>query len=301
MTGDNFNSAYNQVLHRAFLLAAETGEWCRPIHLLAALAEGDGPISDALRPPDGGLLFPRSAGPPPVHGGGASYLTMQTQQAARQLASQRGETATPEHLFLAVLDQADPEAVALLSHAGLDLSIIRTTALDILGAPSDLPPIAMPPLAPAGTMDRPPLSVDELDPAAWVALCWRQDHLPLRRLQRRSHYEALQHLESRACWRTTSKLGLDDDQRYSLSRHHLDRVEQLAAQARPDLVELRSSRPQGPVAMSVATRRRPRLRWPLRMNFTVGWGTWFSNRQVGLRDRWFRVLTISDYKGAPQP
>ena len=139
MTGDDFNSAYNQVLHRAFLIAAETGEWCRPIHLLAALAEGDGPISDALRPPDGGLLFPRSAGPPPVHGGGASYLTMQTQQAARQLASQRGETATPEHLFLAVLDQADPEAVALLSHAGLDLSIIRTTALDILGAPSDLP------------------------------------------------------------------------------------------------------------------------------------------------------------------
>lgn len=294
------NSAYNQVLHRAFLIAAETGERCRPVHLLAALAEGGGPISDALRPPHGGLLFPRSADPSPVYGGGASYLTMQTQQAARRLAAQRGKTTTPEHLFLAVLDQADPEAVAMLSHAGLDLSIIRTTALDVLGAPPDLPPIAMPTLAPTGTMDRPPLSVDELDPAAWAALCWRQDHLPLRRLQRRSHYEALQHLESRACWRTAAKLGLDDDQRYSLSRHHLDRVEQLAAKANPDLVELRSARPRFPTVVMVPVRRR-RLHRPRWMNFTVGWGTWFSNRQIGLHNRWFRVRTIAYYKGAPQP
>ena len=132
-----------------------------------------------------------------MHGGDASYLSIQTQQAAR-LEAQRGETTTPEHLLLAILDQADPEAVAVLSHAGLDLSIIRTTALDILGAPPDLPPIATPTLAPAGTMNRPPPSVDELDSTAWAALRWRQDHLPLRRLQRRSHYEALQHLECRA-------------------------------------------------------------------------------------------------------
>ena len=303
MAGDDMNSTYDQVLHRAFLIAAETGDRCRPVHLLAALAEGDGPISDALKPSDGGLLFPRPADPPPVHGGGASYLTMQTQQAARRLASQRGETTTPAHLLLAVLDQGDPEAVALLSRSGLDPGIIRTTALDILGAPPDLPPIAMPTLVPAGTMDRPPLSVDELDPTAWAALCWRQDHLPLRRLQRRSHYEALQHLESRACWRTASTLGLDDDQRYSLSRHHRDRVEQLAARAKPDLVELRSARPSPlPIGRAVSGSphpwRRRRRKW---LGFTVGWGTWFSNRQVGLRDRWFRVLTIPDYKGAPQP
>ena len=295
------NSTYDQVLHRGFLIAAETGERCRPVHLLAALAEGDGPISDALRPPDGGLLFPRPVDPSPAHGGGASYLAMQTDQAARRVSSQRSETTTPAHLLLAVLDQGDPEAVALLSHSGLVLSIIRTAALNILAAPPDLPQIVMPALCPAGTMDRPPLGVDELDPAAWAVLCWRQDHLPLRRLQRRSHYEALQHLESRASWRTASNLGLDDDQRYSLSRQHLERVEQLAAQAKPGLVELRSSRPRFATARMMPVRRSHRRRWRKWLRFTVGWGTWLSNRQVGLRDRWFRVLTIGDYKGAPQP
>ena len=58
--------------------------------------------------------------------------------------------------------------------------------------------------------------------------------------------------------------------------------------------------------------RRGRWRWPagtggapaapvaLR-NVTVGWGTWFGNRRVGLRDRWFRLRTSSSYRGAPQP
>lgn len=37
------------------------------------------------------------------------------------------------------------------------------------------------------------------------------------------------------------------------------------------------------------------------LNVTVGWGVWFRNRQVGLRDRWFRLRTIRSYRGAPQP
>jgi len=293
------NSAYHQVLHRAFQIAGETGERCRPVHLLAALAEAAGPISDALMPASGDPLFRRAIGPTPDRGGAASYLLMQSQQAARHLASERGETAGPEHLFLAVIDQAEPEATASLAHAGLELGALRSAALDILGAPADLPPIPMPELTPAGTMDRPPLPISQLDPAAWAAARWRQDHLPLRRLQRRYHYEALRHLESQASWRIASRCGLDNDQRYSLTRHHLDRVEHLAAQAKPDLVDRRSLQPRFPIARPISRSPHP-LHRRQRLGCTVGWGTWFSNRRVGLRDRWFRVLTALDYRGAPQ-
>lgn len=291
-----------QVVHRSLVLAAETNELCRPIHLLAALAELDGLISDALVSPLGRPLLPRSADPPPVHGGGASYLVMQTQEAATQFASERGKTMNPEHLLLAVIDQGDPEVVEVLDLAVIDLAAVRRAALEMLGAPGDLPPIPMPPLTPAGTLDRPPLPVGELDPRASAALCWRQDHMPLRKIRRRGHYAALRHLESQATWRVSSKLSLDDDQRYSLLRHHVDRIEQLAAQAKPELVELRSSVSQFRVrtGMTRTAGRRRRLRRPRWMNFTVGWGTWFANRQVGLRNRWFRFRTISDFRRAPQ-
>lgn len=223
-----------------------------------------------------------------------------TQQAASRLASERGETAGPEHLFLAVLDQADPEAVGLLTRAGLDPAAVRKAALDLLGAPRDLPPIPMPPLTPAGTLDRPPLPVGELDLRAWEALCWRQDHLPLRKVRRRSHYRALSQLESRASWRVASKLAVNDDQRYSLSRHHLDRVERLAALAKPGLVTPGPSRLRDPIARPIPAGRRRHPHRPRWMNFTVGWGSWFTNRGVGLRDRWFRLRTITDYRQAPQ-
>lgn len=210
---------------------------------------------------------------------------------------------------MAVLDQADPEAMASLRRAGLEPRALRVGALRILGAPVDLPPLLMPALAPAGTMDRPALRVDELDPASWEALSWRQEHLPLRRLRSAARYQALRHLESRACSLVATRRGLDDDQRgldddqrYSLSRRHLDRVEQLVAQAHPELIERRSAQTDFPVGRMVTAQADPWRRWRhRRLGFTVGWGTWFSNRRVGLRDRWFRLLTIPDYRGAPQP
>ncbi|MHB8340620.1 MAG: hypothetical protein ACYDB7_05525, partial [Mycobacteriales bacterium] len=156
----------------------------RPGHLLAALAELDGPISDTLRPPHGAPLLSRPTNPAPVHGGGASYLMMQTQQAANQLAAGRNETAGPEHLFLAVLDQAEPEAAAL---------------------------------------------------------------------------------------------------------------------AKPGLVELPPSRHRDSIAMPIPAGQRRRFRRSRRMYFTVGWGTWLANRGVGLRDRWFRLRTMTAYRRAPQP
>jgi hypothetical protein len=295
------DSAYHQVLVRAFRIASATGERARPVHLLAALATAGGPISEALTSPAGGPLF-GDVDDSPGRGGGSSYLLSQTQQAAHRFASERGETPGPEHLFLAVIDQAEPETVALLRHAGLEPSALRVGALRLLGAPADLPPIPMPALTPAGTTDRPALRVDELDPAAWAALCWRQEHLPLRRLRSAGRYHALCHLESRACSLVATRRGLDDDQRYSLSRHHLDRVEQLVAQAHPELVEARSARTSFPIARMVTAQAHPWRRWRRRLfGFTVGWGTWFSNRRVGLRDRCFRLVTVIDYRGAPQP
>jgi hypothetical protein len=298
----HLNNSAHQVVYRAFLIAAETGERCRPVHLLAALAEIAGPIADALRPPGAGPLFPRVPDPPKVHGGGASYLCMQTQQAARDLAIRRGETEAPEHLFLAVIDQAEPEAVALLAGADLDLGDLRKTALEMLGARHDLGTIPIPALVPAGTMDRPALPVGELDPRAWAALCWRRDHLPLGRVRTRSNYEALGHLESRAAWRLASALELDADQGHSLCHHHLDRLEHLLAEAHPSLVDQRRSRESGfPVGSMVTIRSRWQRPYRFRgLRLFVGWGTWCRNRQVNLRNRWFRLRTIAYYRGAPE-
>jgi hypothetical protein len=302
----SLDDAYHEVLVRAFRIASATGEWARPVHLLAALVTAGGPFTEALTPPGGRPLFGH-VDDSADRGGGSSYLLAQTQQAARSFASERRETPGPEHLFLAALDQAEPEAMASLRRAALDPGVVRSAALRILGAPADLPPIQMPALIPAGTMDRPALRVDELDPAAWDALSWRQEHLPLRRLRSRGRYGALCHLESRACSLIATRRGLDDDQRCSLSRHHLDRVEQLVAQTHPELVDTRTARSVSwganiPVARMVTTPRRPWWRWRRRwLGFTIGWGTWFSNRRVGLRDRWFRLVTVLDYRGAPQP
>lgn len=301
------DSAYHQVLARAFRIASATGELARPVHLLAALATTGGPISEALTPPGGGSLV-GDVDDSADRGGGSSYLVMQTQGTARRLADERGEPTAPEHLLVAVIDQGDPEAMTLLTDAGIDIAGLRAVAVRPLGAPADLPPIQVPDPVPAGTMDRPPLPVEELNPSAWAVLVWRQRHLPLQRIRRQSHYGALCNLERREVSRIAHRLGLDEDQQCSLSRHHLDRVEQLVAQAHPDLVHARPV--QGvswdtniPVARWVASPphwrwRRWRRRW---LGFTIGWGTWFSNRWVGLRYRWFRILTIPDYRGAPQP
>lgn len=294
------SSAYHQMVFRAFRLAGESGESCRPIHVFAALAEGDGLVAAALNSGSRPVLS-RPTDPVAVNGGSGGYLVGQLQQAAQRFASERGIDPVPEHLFLAGVDQSEPEAMTALAAAGLEVAALRAAALGALGEPPDLAPITMPSLTPAGTLDRPPLPIGELDPAAWAALTWRQDHLPFRRLSRRSHFEALRHLEHKAVWRLADRLGLDDDQRYSLARRHLDRVEQLVAASRPDLGIEVSSQRKTPVGMALPLRGRAnwwrRRRW---LRFTVGWGCWFSNRRVGLRDRWFRIRTLRDYRRAPK-
>jgi hypothetical protein len=222
---------------------------------------------------------------------------MQAQGGAMSLAQGRSEDLGAEHLLVALLDQGTPEVLAALSRAGLDPATVRRAALAAIGAAAGEARIALPPLTPAGTLDRPPLPVADLDGRAWTALRWRQDHLPLDRVRRPPDLDALTHLESNAAWRLAQRLDLDDDQRYSLICHHTDRVEQRLTQARPDLTERR--RTPGPRARAMAmSSLRPRHGF---LRLTVGWGAWFRNRQVGLRDRWFRLRTIRSYRGAPQP
>jgi hypothetical protein len=287
-----------RVIYSAFRIAAESDQACRPVHVLEALSHDEGPASAALVSLRGPAVFNRPAHRRPVHGGRASFLVMQTQEAATRFASERGEAMGPDHLLLAVLDQKDQEVLAALDKAGLDPAAVRRVVLDALGAPRDLPAISMPPLTPAGTMDRPPLTIDDLNAQAWSLLCWRRDHLPLQKIKRQSHYFALYRLESRATRRITTKLQLDDDQRHSLLRHHLDQVEQLAAHARPDLVDLRPA--PGFPSTAIAFRHR---RWwgrPRWLNFTVGWGTWIGNRRDGLHNRWFQFRTQRYFRQAPQ-
>ncbi|MGI9118594.1 MAG: hypothetical protein ACR2G7_00405 [Acidimicrobiales bacterium] len=66
---------------------------------------------------------------------------------------------------------------SLLGRTGIDGQAIRRVALCALGAPPDVPAVPLPPVAPAGTRERPPLSITDLDQRAWTAMCWRQEHL----------------------------------------------------------------------------------------------------------------------------
>ncbi len=296
---------YLAAIKRAFDLARQTGSGargCRPVHFLVGIAEGEGPAAAALRPADGRSLRAIVADQGRVaNGSPAAYLHMQAQQGAMSLAAARGEPVGVEHLLVALLDQGTAEVLDALSRAGLDAAAIRQAALAALGVPADLPPIPLGPATPAGTLDRPALPVADLSPRAWAVLRWRQEHLPIGTLHRRSDTWALMNLEQAAVMRIADRLALDDDQRYSLMHHHQHAVDERVAQARPELGRpyQRRDRPQeGRGAWARAVTRRRRHRW-LRM--TVGWGVWVGNRRVAVRNCWFRLRAARAYRGAPQP
>jgi hypothetical protein len=299
MEGDT--PGYTAALRRAFRLALDLGCKCGPVHLLVGLSEGDQPVAAALTLDDEVPLRSVITAADGVPGGAATYVNLQAQHGARQLAESRGEALRTEHLAIVLVDQAAPDAMGLLARAGINTGTVRKAALEGLGAPPDLPEVRLPPFIPAGTLDRPPLPVAELDQRAWAALCWRQNHLPLRHLRRQQNWASLQHLERKAVWRVASRLHLDDDQRYSLYRQHSEHVEARASLARPDLVPQRKSDGHDSVietaAMFGRIAHRPRRRRIL--PFTVGWGTWFSNRWIGLRNKWFRLRTLRAYRGVP--
>jgi len=165
---------YLAAIQRAFQFAREHGRDCDPADFLVGLAAGSGPAAAALDPGSGLSLADIAA----VSGGPArergNYLHVQAQEAATSLAAARDQPVAPEHLLIALLDQGTPEVTGLLSRAGLDPATVRRTALAAIGAPAELPRIPLPALTPAGTLDRPPLPVADLDARAWAVLRWRQ-------------------------------------------------------------------------------------------------------------------------------
>jgi hypothetical protein len=311
---------YLEAIQHAFQFAHELGRGCGPAEFLVGISEGHGPAAAALHPGlDRSLREVAAAASPPGDGPGAAaaspagdrpgaaaapadtglgYLHMQAQEAATSLAAARSQPVGPEHLLIALLDQGTPEVAALLREAGLDPAAVRRAALTAIAAPAGLPPIALPAPTPAGTLDRPPLPVADLDARAWAVLRWRQANLPLARLRRPGDLRALIHLERAAAWRVADRLGLDDDQHHSLVWQHSSHVGQLIARARTDLVGSSELQRQQSRRSRRQQSRRPRRRYP---TITVGWATWFSNRRVSLRDRWFRLRTAGHYRGCPQP
>lgn len=273
---------------RAFRIAGQARTKCRPAHLALALAETDGYIGEALRSIRAAPSVDTGRG----GGAGFSHLLGQTQQAASGFAANRGEPRGVPHLAMAMLDQGDQEMLRLLVDAGIDAGAVRRAALQQLGAPLDLAVLSMPPLTPAGTLDRAALDIDQLDPRVWPVLAWRQEHLPLSRLHRAGRLAALESLEQRAAWRLADEGAVDDDQRYSLLDHHRRAVEERLAPIRAQFghPHLSGSGESG----WIAGRRRRRV-----PNFLVGWPTWFANRRAGMRDRWFRLTSARAYRGQP--
>ncbi len=306
----DMSTPYLEAIRRGFGLAHELDQRCGPAHLLVGIAEGEGPAAVALDPGQGTSLRAAATADSQAGGGvtgnspygGVGHLHMQAQGAAMALAESRGEQVGAEHLLIALLDQGSAPVLEALNRVGLDRDVVRQAAATAIGAPA-LPPVDLPALTPAGTLDRAPLPVSELDGRAWATLGWRQDHLPVGKLRRPSDREALLNLERAEAWRIADRLAVDDDQRYSLISHHEIEVGRRVERARPDLRGAPSARDRAQAratALARRHRRRPGRTRALR-NVTVGWGTWFGNRRVGIRDRWFRLRTLTSYRGAPQP
>jgi hypothetical protein len=295
---EDLSGLYLQAIRRAFIFAAESGSGCRPVHFLIGIAESESPAAWALAPADGRSLRAVVAGMAHTSSAPASYLHMQAQGGARSLAASRGQQVRVEHLLVALLDQRTPEVLDALSQAGLDRAPVRQAALAALGLPASQPAITFEPVTAAGTLDRPALSVAELDPRAWAVLRWRQDHLPTGRLHRRWDTDALIHLERDAVWRLSDRLGLDDDQRFSLMRHHQVAVNETVRRARADVARPGGETAHAELSALAFRRMQRRRRFPL-LRFTIGWGAWLSNRRVQIWDQWFRLRTLDAYRAPP--
>lgn len=281
------SDAYLRALHRGFEFAAAVRQRCGPVHLLVGLAEGEGPAASALAADRTLREVVSGRDQPPA---AATALHMQAQEAARTLAGRLGQALRPEHLLIALLDQARPEVLDVLAQAGIDAAGARAVAVAAIGA--SVATLPMPSLTPAGTLDRPPLSPADLDERALAELRWRQDHLPLDMLRGPGDVAALRNLEARAAWKAGS--GLDDDQRHSLLAHHLGEVRVRVERAKPELAGPGRRR----ALPGAGRRRRRRLRRLL--SFATGWRVWLGNRQVSLRDKWFWLRTRRYYQHAPR-
>lgn len=276
-----------RAMGRGFDFARELGSECGPVHFLVGIAEGGGPLGAVLAGNGDGSLRSVVTADPSAVGQGATYLHTQAQGAARDFATSRGEPVSVEHLLVALCDQADPTPVEAMRRADVDAGRARSAALAAIGAPVDQPRIALPPLTPAGTLDRPPLPLSELPTEARAVLQARQDRLPLSRLHRTSDWFAIMSNESRAVARLAKRFKMDDDRACSLQRHHDDAVTRRAHEVAPGMVDLPRDpgEPSRPHADFVVGPRPWRSRHPV----LGGWGCWFGNRRIDLHAAWLRL------------
>ncbi|MGO9874619.1 MAG: Clp protease N-terminal domain-containing protein [Acidimicrobiia bacterium] len=299
---DAHSDRYMAAVRAGFALSRELNRDTGPVHFLAGIAQGEGPAAEALG------ITPRmsvraAAAACAVPDDGSMWRHVQAQQTARAWADSRSEQVQPEHLLVALLDQNAPDVREALQLTGIDAARVRRDVLQAIGVSEALPTLALSAPTPAGTLDRPPLPIDELPADVWGVLCWRQEHLPFRRLRHRRDWGGLYHLECGAVWRLAARAQVNADAKRSLLHHHIGEVERRAFAAAPDIVDIRpkpnSSQPIARHSVAYRRGRRRRPRWLRVPNMFVGWPTWFRNRAVGLNARWFRLTTLHYFRGQP--
>lgn len=279
-------------MRRAMQAVDSTGT-LTPAHLFVGASEVAGPVADALRDRSAGAPGLREVLglPAPNSGAHAGHVVApgagQAEASACVWARQRGESASPEHLIVVLVDQGDNGVRDALARAGMVPAELRQVALRTLGAPSDLAPIPLVPLQhwPAGTGSNPSLGLSEMPAGAWTQLQARQDRLPLAHLHRQSDWYAIMSNEDRAVQRLADQLHLDEDRTYSLLHHHHDAVTRRAHDVAPGIVGLPRDPAEPPIAR-IVTGPMP---WHFRHPVLAGWGCWFGNRRVDARAAWLRL------------
>jgi len=83
-------------------------------------------------------------------------LASQAVGSASKWAAERSEAAGAAHLVVVLLDQRSTPVADVLGETGLIASMLRERALALIGLHADHPPVALDPLPPAGTSNRPP-------------------------------------------------------------------------------------------------------------------------------------------------
>jgi hypothetical protein len=191
---------------------------------------------------------------------------------------------------------------SLIGHRRVTTRTLHPVAKDVIADRTDCsrchktlrswpPPLGAPGLASEFADPVRLAPIGDLDQSAWSIMRARQEHLPIGHVRNSADRESLRIVESRAANKIAKRFGFDELHTFSLQVHHCNEVEKRVADQLP--TDSHDWEPTGSLrAGSVATYRRFARR-PRALNFTVGWGTWFRNRQVGIRWRLFRLRTLN--------
>lgn len=271
------------VVRRAAELARRSGG-VNAAHLLAAVLEVSAPLGEmaaVAHAPASKKARPDDE-PAPETVVPYDRMARQAIDSAAAWATRRGTRAGPEDLLIVLVDQHSPAVVAALARMGPDSDRLRKAALRILDLPDEYGPVALEPLPPAASTDRPPLGIEDLPADVWAALQERQARLPVHRVRRGTDWAAVVINEQRAVRRMAALRNSSPDETHALHHHHLRAVERRGAEAVPGIaVEPRSRSGAGGRGEHLAGPRPPR---PV----PEGWGAWIANRRLALKVAWFR-------------